>query len=102
MLTKRQRERQSIYLRYRLEEDGFDWSDEAFLELDAFESRGEPLRPRAFPEPHNGYLWAKKAMDITITMWKEDIRDKLLLPSELLKDGYSEKFLRSCGILVNH
>lgn len=97
--SKRQRERQKRYKRGQLESDGFDWSDEAFLEFDDYESRGAPLRERSFGEPHNGYDWAKRMMDVTITMWKEDVRAGLLLPDELLADGYSEKFLRSVGVL---
>jgi hypothetical protein len=98
-LTKRQRARQEQYKRGRLESDGFDWSDGAFLEFDDYESRGIPLRKRSFGEPNNGYDWAKRMMDVTITMWKEDVRDGLLLPQELLDDGYSEKFLKSVGVL---
>lgn len=98
-LSKKQLLRRDQYLRGQHPEDGFDWSDEAFLEADEYESRGIEPRHRPFPEPQNGFLWAKKATDITIAMWKEDIADKLLFPDELLKDGYSEKYLQSISIL---
>lgn len=99
ILTARQVARRDQYLRYQQPDVGFDWSDEAFLEADEYESRGIEPRQRPFPEPQNGFLFAKKATDITIAMWKEDIADKLLFPRELLADGYSEKYLRSIGIL---
>jgi hypothetical protein len=98
-LSKKQLLRRDQCLRGQHPEDGFDWSDEAFLEADEYESRGIEPRHRPFPEPQNGFLWAKKATDITIAMWKEDTADKLLFPEELLEDGYSEKYLQSIGIL---
>ena len=98
-LTARQVARRDQYLRARRPDDGFDWSNQAFLEADDYESRGVKPRKSDFFEPSNGFLWAKMAQDITIAMWKEDIADKLLFPRELLADGYSEKYLRSIGIL---
>lgn len=99
MLTKRQLERRDLYLRHQQPDDGFDWSDEAFLEADDYESRGVLPRTRDWSEPSNGFLASKRAMDITIAAWKEDIEAKLLWPEELLADGYSEKYLKSIGIL---
>lgn len=56
------------------------------------ESTGTPV------ESNNGYLLGKRTMDITVAMWKEDIRNGCLIKSELLKD-YPKWFLETTGVL---
>lgn len=53
------------------------------LKIDIFVSRGKV----------NGYAVGKKKMDITIKMWKDNIRKGLLYPVELYKDKYPHWWL---------
>ena len=46
-----------------------------------YESQGKPIKNK-----NNGFYWGKKHMDITITMWKEDIKKGLLFIWELYED----------------
>ena len=71
----------------------FDYSEDAFLVCDEWESRGGPEPPK-----ENGYAYAKRMMDVTYAMWKEDIRDGYLTIQELIDDGYKESFLDSLGL----
>ena len=71
----------------------FDFSEEAFLVADEWESRGGPEPPK-----ENGFAYAKRMMDVTYSMWKEDIRDGYLTIQELIDDGYKESFLNGLGL----
>lgn len=71
----------------------FDYSEDAFLVHDEWESRGGPEPPKS-----NGFAYAKRMMDVTYAMWKEDVRDGYLTIQELIDDGYSEGFLRGLGL----
>jgi hypothetical protein len=46
-----------------------------------YESVGVPLKNK-----DNGYYWGKKHMDVTIEMWKQDIKNGLLFKKELYED----------------
>jgi len=49
-----------------------------------YESNGIPLKNK-----ENGYYWGKKHMDVTLEMWKTDLKTGLLFKHELYED---EKF----------
>lgn len=74
--------RRSIIYHYfaRGWQDEFDFSDEMKVELFNSESFGTPVSDR------NGFALGKKWMDVTIAMWKEDIRKGLLFIDELYED----------------
>lgn len=46
-----------------------------------YESKGIPIKNK-----YNGFYWGKKHMDVTITMWREDIQKGLLFRQELYED----------------
>lgn len=60
--------------------DCCDFSDEALIELYNYESYGGRVSPR------NGYHVGKKWLNVTVAMWKEDIRDGNLFKKELYDD----------------
>lgn len=88
-----------IYKRFTI---GFncDLSDKALLSMYLYESKGVGnLGSTIFQDVAvNGYALGKKWMDVTITSWKEDIKQGLLLKEELIKDNYPEWFLTKIGI----
>lgn len=59
----------------------FDFSDDMLHELYHYESSGVGTI-----SPMNGYANAKKWMDVTISMWREDITKGLLFVWELYAD----------------
>lgn len=60
-----------------------DYSDDAMLELYNAESRGTPVREL------NGFYIGKRWLNVTVSMWKEDMEKGLLFKKELYAD---EKF----------
>lgn len=60
-----------------------DYSEQAQLEMYLYESRGIRLPPRQPGAKHNGYQLGKHWMDVTVSMWKEDIENQSLWVSEL-------------------
>lgn len=67
-----------------------DFSDEAAQNMYNYESQGKPLiKYNELQENgmYNGYAVGKHWMDVTLTMWKEDISDGILLKVELLEDS---------------
>lgn len=89
MVSKKYRNTLNIYLRFIDKVPGLDYSDSSALSMYRYESLGD----RSLLRPENGFLYAKRIMDITICMWKEDIRNGLLLVQELIDDNYPRKFL---------
>jgi hypothetical protein len=83
-----------IYKRFAPE--GCDFSDECMQEMYLHESTGTDLKMR---KPLNGYEQGKKWMDVTIAMWKEDIKVGQLFVYELTNDGYPDWFLQRIGLL---
>jgi hypothetical protein len=59
----------------------FDYSEDSMRELNLYESHG-----LGECKPNNGFYWGKKYMDVTVKMWREDIRDGILLKYELYED----------------
>ena len=59
-----------------------DWSEDALYSIYYFESIG---RGSGDLKPDNGYAYGKKLMDISISMWKEDLY-VTLWPWELYED----------------
>jgi hypothetical protein len=60
--------------------DGLDFSEDMLYELYNSESYGGRCSPR------NGYHHGKKWMDVTVAMWREDIRLGTLFRFELYQD----------------
>jgi len=86
-----------IYQRFGKQSEltGFicDYSEEAAKEMFLRESQG-----KGTVKSDNGYALGKKWMDVTITLWKEDIREGLLTRIEL-EDEFPLWFLDKvlCG-----
>lgn len=57
-----------------------DFSDQSMLELYYSESYGDQI------SPNNGYYYGKKRLNLTVSMWKDDIIHGLLRTSELYND----------------
>ena len=101
-LTKKWLEMAEYYKRFSVEWESLcDFSDKAAQEMFDYESRGIgniDVDSIFSAKKINGYALGKKWMDVTITSWKEGIRDGWFLRNELLADGYSESFLQRVGI----
>lgn len=77
-----------IYRSFSGNRPNLDFSDDAAAEMFAWESRGEGdlalglfnLRPDG---RYNGYAVGKHLMNVTVAMWRQDLRDGLLLHSDL-------------------
>jgi hypothetical protein len=70
-----------LYKYFGQDYSGLDWSEDALLELYFYESTG-----KGNLKPDNGYAHGKKMMNITISMWKEDL-DKYISLEELYEDS---------------
>jgi len=57
-----------------------DFSEPRMLELYYSESYGDPI------DNTNGYFVGKKWLNVTVSMWKEDIQKGLLFKQELYND----------------
>ena len=57
-----------------------DFSDQAKIDLFNHESYGTPI------SQNNGYFVGKKWLNVQVTVWKEDIRDGILLKRELYEE----------------
>jgi hypothetical protein len=90
-LSKKWKEKAKLYRRFADENKELDWSDEAAAEMYLYESYG--IVPtwtgdwhyydRRINGLYNGYFVGKHWLDVSIAMWKEDLRDKLLFIEEL-------------------
>jgi len=80
----------NIYKRFAKDWPNADFGDKAACAMFEYESRGTPI-PQT--ETTNGFALGKKWMDITVSMWNEDIKNKQLFVFELIKDGYPIWFL---------
>jgi hypothetical protein len=61
-------------------EQFYNYDETALEEMYRFETYGEPI------SPSNGYYIGKKWLNVTVTMWKEDIEQRLLFKIELYQD----------------
>lgn len=59
----------------------FDFSDDSLIEMYNSESYGTPV------SKNNGFYVGKKTLNITVKMWKEDIKIGNLFIKELYDDG---------------
>jgi hypothetical protein len=72
---------------YKLFSDRGDFSEKSLLEMYNYESRGiGDLEQGLFCNNWNGYYLGKKNLNITVSMWKEDIKTGLLHMVELYND----------------
>ena len=87
-----------MYKRFAVDFQFADFSEKAKEDMYLFESKGTPL-PAGI---ENGYALGKKWMDVTIAMWREDLKSGILFRHELLDnsqgDGYPEWFLTKIGV----
>lgn len=93
--SKKWRRMAAMYRRFGQLPDA-DFSDAAATAMFTAETHGTPLPPGP---PLNGFALGKKWMDVTVSMWREDIPAGLLAVQELLDDGYPEWFLMRVGVL---
>lgn len=81
-----------------LEDSGFDFSEQAMLEMFEAETYGTKHDLR-----HNGYSFGKKAMDITLAAWREDLLlgniTKYELWSEYEEYSFEREFVQE---LIKH
>jgi hypothetical protein len=61
-------------------EQCLDFSDQALVELYNHESYGQPI------SQSNGFMHGKKWLNVTVSMWKEDVAQGLLFKHELYED----------------
>jgi len=66
---------------------GYDFSEKSVLECFLVESEGIEAK-----NLNNGFLLGKKWMDVTIAMWREDIKKGLLFKRELYADDFFKNF----------
>lgn len=58
-----------------------DYTDEALLEMYLYESTG-----KGFPSELNAYFVGKRWLNVTVAMWKKDIKDGIISFQELRND----------------
>lgn len=91
-----------IYKLFSDHHENIDFSNQALQEMFEYETFGKgDLRLNIFANKNgkfNGYAVGKHWMDVTIAMWKEDIKEGLLFKFELKKE-YPEWFLEKVGVL---
>lgn len=79
-----------------------DFSDQALVEMFEWESFGRGnLKFGLFNNnggKYNGFAVGKHWMDVTIAMWREDLRTGMLFKKELQAD-FPEWFLKKIGII---
>lgn len=66
-----------------------DWSDEAMFEMYDNESSGIPFKNNPWK---NGYYVGKHWLDVTLSMWKRDIKEGLLFSFELYEDEFFKDY----------
>lgn len=81
-ISRKWRRMQAVYLYFA--EGRFDLSEDAALEMYQYESCGQgDLGLGLFSGSINGYAVAKHWLNVTVSMWKEDLAGGLLLKGEL-------------------
>ena len=71
----------------------YDFSEKAAKEMFDYESRGiGNLENSLFNNNLNGYFYGKRVLDITVSMWREDLPKGLIFKEELYKD-YPKEFI---------
>lgn len=66
-----------------------DFSDEAAIEMYIFESKGVgdiSVGKRRMNDLYNGFAVGKHWLDVTVTMWREDVQAGILWANELFDD----------------
>lgn len=96
-ISDRWRRMAEIYRSFSEGRPNLDFSEEAAAEMFVWESRGEGNLALGLFNPrqdgrYNGYAVGKHWMDATVAMWRQDLRDGLLLYSDL-KQEFPEWFL---------
>lgn len=81
MSSKKYRKLRPIYDHFGREYVAMDFSDNAFEAMYVYESNGGTT-----PDQQNGYFWAKRMIDITVAMWREDVGSEFLPRCELYDD----------------
>lgn len=86
-ISKKWNKMKDVYMLFSSNLIGCDFSDDAALEMFKHESHGNKI------SRSNGFYWAKHNMDLTISMWKEDIAVKNLSINELYEDDFPHWWL---------
>lgn len=77
-----------VYKTFAGNMNNLDFSEHSKIEMYKFESTGKGnIQLDMFANSINGYAYGKKMLNITVAMWKEDIRNRLLFIGELYKDS---------------
>lgn len=76
-IPRKYRNKCKVYKHFARKYDGLDYSDEVMLAMFQYESWG-----KGDIKSNNGFAIGKKWMDVTISMWKEDLDSGLLTPAE--------------------
>lgn len=91
-MTPRYRQVAAFYTR-GLENSGFDFSEQAMLDMYEAETYGAPHDLKS-----NGYAFGKKSMDITLAAWREDLllgnTTKYELWSEYDENSFERQFVQ--------
>lgn len=84
-----------IYRLFCSDFEHLDFSEKAKQEAYLFESKGSGYQCNSIfnQSAINGYLYGKKMLNITVSMWKDDIAKGLLFLSELYKDKFPHWWL---------
>lgn len=79
---------QPIYKYFASDLDNVDFSDQAAIDAYLWESRGIGNFKFGLFSNHiaNGYVVGKHWMDVTIQMWRQDLKDGLLSRIELYRE----------------
>lgn len=85
---------QPIYRYFCGEGEQFDFSEQSAIEQYLYETKGiGDLKINLFNgKKLNGYSIGKHWMDVTVKMWKEDLKTGLLFKSELYNDPDFKEF----------
>lgn len=78
--TRKFRRMAEMYRRFARGFDGMDFSEEALQEAYQAETFGSAI------DRSNGYRQGKMMVDLTVSMWLEDLPDMLLFSEELYED----------------
>lgn len=99
-ISKKWRMMGEIYARFCPKYECYDFSEEMATEQYSFESMGRPKFNFSDRRPNgnfNGYAVGKHWMDVTISMWREDLDNGLLRRDELSNE-FPEWFLQKMKI----
>lgn len=78
--------------------DSSDTSDKAMIDMYSFETFGHPKIKYSELQSngtYNAYAIGKHWMDVTLSMWKEDLKSGIITKNELYMDDEIPSFVKS-------